>query len=119
MTKKMFNQFLCSSLMLPEHRDALNRRRAEQRKKEKMCRPCIDEQQHALWDCLLTAALRQGKELAVYYKNEQGEHLLRGAISRIVPLRREIYIQAAGVVSRVSLDNIVSLEEICGGDEGC
>ena len=119
MTKKMFNQFLCSSLMLPEHRDALNRRRAEQRKKEKIYRPCIDEQQHALWDRLLTAALRQGKELAVHYKNEQGENLLRGVVYKLVPLRREIYIQAAGVVSRVPLDSIVSLEEICEDGEGC
>lgn len=125
MNKKMFNQFLCSSLMLPEHREALKCRHAEQLKKEKTRCSCIDEQEYVLWNRLLTAALGQGKELAVHYRDEQGQHLLRGVVIRIVPTRREIFIRVAGAVKRVFLDNIISLEGICesgkiySGDESC
>ncbi|NMB36383.1 MAG: YolD-like family protein [Firmicutes bacterium] len=109
MTKRISNQFLCSSLMLPEHRDALERRRREQREKEETRRPCFDEQQLALWDRLLTAALRQEKELLVRYAGEHGVHSLRGIVYRYVPPRREIFIRVAGATKKVPLDNIIGI----------
>ncbi len=119
MSKKMFNQFLCSSLMLPEHREALNRHHAEQRKREETRCPCIDEQQYALWERLLATSLQQGKKLLVCYMNEQGEHSLQGVVCKYAPLSREIFIRDAGAEKRILLSSIVSLEEIHGDDAGC
>lgn len=109
MTQKISNQFLCSSLMLPEHRDALERRRREQREKKETRRPCFDEQQLALWDRLLTAALQQEKELLVRYAGEDGAHSLRGIVYKYVPSCRELFIRAAGATKKVPLDNIISI----------
>ena len=43
MRSKMYNQFLCSSLMLPEHREALTEYHAEERQKEAEYMPEVDE----------------------------------------------------------------------------
>ena len=109
MSKKISNQFLCSSLMLPEHRDALNRRRRKRREREGARRPCFDEQQLALWDRLLTAALQQKKKLLVHYANERGVHAFEGIVYRYLPSSREIFMRAAGVIKKVPLDSIVSI----------
>ncbi|MEW5920814.1 MAG: YolD-like family protein [Bacillota bacterium] len=111
MPAKMFNQFLCSSLMLPEHREALNRHAAELRQQEKSRRPSIDEQQHELWDRLIGDAIREKKELSITCLDEkEGTRLFRGVVCRIDPQRREIIMREAGSVSRMPLDGIVALD---------
>ncbi|NMB40394.1 MAG: YolD-like family protein [Firmicutes bacterium] len=63
MSFKLYNQFQCSSLMLPEHRKAL----AEHRKKatEKQETPCIDEHQFELWECLVQQSYQNGKQVTI------------------------------------------------------
>ncbi len=109
---KMFNQFICSSLMLPEHREALNRHNRELRKQEKECCPYIEEEERDRWDRLLGESLQKGRQLAVTCLEEDGPRLLRGVVCRFEPLRREISMQVAGKVRPIPLDCIVAVQDI-------
>ena len=58
MVKKIYNQFMCSSFMLPEHVEMLERHAREQ-EKEEICRvPIFDEQLLEEWDMLLNQSAR-------------------------------------------------------------
>ena len=67
MRAKMYNQFLCSSLMLPEHREALTRYYVEEQQKEAECMPEVDEQELAVWDQLIRISMAEGCIVAVTY----------------------------------------------------
>ena len=111
MPAKMFNQFLCSSLMLPEHREALNRHNAEMRQ-QKTPRPCIEEQQRELWDRLLIDSLQQGKELSICCMDRRGARRFNGVVCALDPLHQRISIRGTGSVIRIPLDSIISVD--CG-----
>lgn len=119
MPAKMFNQFICSSLMLPEHREALNRHNlALGEQEKKMRRPCIAEQQRELWDRLLHDSLHQGKELMVTTTmNEKDSQLLKGVVCKIDPLQQEIRIKAGGNVRRVPVGSVVAVESVRAVDK--
>lgn len=111
MPEKMFNQFLCSSLMLPEHREALNRRAAQLRQQEKMCRPCIDAQQWELWDRLISEALHQERELSILCLDEQqGSRLLRGVLCGLDPQHRELIIRNSAGMKRIPIESIMGVD---------
>ena len=110
MPQKMFNQFLCSSLMLPEHREALQRRAAQLRQQEKMCRPCIDAQQHELWERLISEALRQKSELSVSFLDaREGIRVFKGMLHSVDGPRREIIMQGKESTYRIPLDSITGV----------
>ncbi len=109
---KMFNQFICSSLMLPEHREALNHHNRKLQKQEKEFCPYIEEEERDRWDRLLGESLQKGRELAVTCLEEDGPRLLRGVVCRFEPLRREISIQVAGKVHPILLACIVAVDRI-------
>lgn len=111
MPEKMFNQFLCSSLMLPEHREALQCRAAELRQQEKMQRPCIDVQQYELWDRLICEAIQHKRELCISYLDKQeGNRLIRGVVCRPDPQRREIIIRNSAGMKRIPLESITGVD---------
>lgn len=66
---KLYNQFFCSSLMLPEHREALAKQKKETG--EQCATPYIDEQQFELWERLVQQSYQDGKKIAikVLYRN--------------------------------------------------
>lgn len=111
MPAKMFNQFICSSLMLPEHRDALNSHNAALREREtKMRRPCIAEERYQLWDQLLCASLHQGKAIMVTIVENEEACMHKGVVRRIEPSRREICMNVDGSVKRITFDSILEVE---------
>ena len=65
--KKMTGQFLCSRMMLPEHKEALYQQRQKIREKENNYVPLFDEQELELWERLFQQSLEQGTEITVTY----------------------------------------------------
>lgn len=78
MIKKLYHQFACSSMMLPEHRGRLNRCRRQEQWEERHRRPLFDEQQWELFQHTLGQSLRQGLPLKVTILNGRGYHTLVG-----------------------------------------
>jgi hypothetical protein len=66
---KLYDQFSCSSFILPEHKEALAKHENEIR--EKIDIPCIDELQLELWSRLVSQSYRNGQNITVktFYKN--------------------------------------------------
>lgn len=111
MPAKMFNQFICSSLMLPEHRDALNRHNAALREREtKVRRPCIAEEQYQLWNQLICASLHQGKAIMVKIVANEEACLYKGIVCRIEPSKGEICMNVEGTVKRIPFHSILEVE---------
>ena len=71
MSKKMQAQFLCSRIMLPEHRRELNRWHHRQEAVSSLCREGVshyemyDEQQREEFDRLVEESLRDGTPLSI------------------------------------------------------
>ena len=63
MILKIYNQFLCSSKMLPEHKEALNDHYIEEKHREEQGMPEIDEQQLEIWEYLIKKSLVRVRNL--------------------------------------------------------
>jgi hypothetical protein len=108
--KKMNDQFLCSRMMLPEHRKALSQRQQKIREAEDRRIPLFDEQELELWEWFLRQSLEQGTKITVSYLSEGGEKIVSG-----VALKNDIpggMIIMAGKKSRVRVEvkKILSIE---------
>lgn len=77
MSKKLYHQFECSSMMLPEHRRDLDRHRERVRLKEER-RPLLDEQQWELFQKTLETAVRKGLPLRVTMPGPNGRQFITG-----------------------------------------
>lgn len=107
--KKLYHQFACSSLMLPEHRRRLSRHREQARREEERRLPCLDEQRQEEFQRALECALRGGLVLKVTLLDETGRHTLAGT-----PLKPAaagfLRLQTAAGVRTVPAGRIISLE---------
>lgn len=110
MPAKMFHQFICSSMMLPEHREALNRHNGELQKQEKICYPYSGEEERACWDRLLHTSLHHGTVLTITTLADTGSCQLSGVVCKVNLLQREISIKAGGKIRCIPLAGIVSIE---------
>jgi hypothetical protein len=99
-TKKLYHQFACSSMMLPEHRGRLERRRREARREEEHRRPQFDEQQRDQFQYLLERSLSQGLKLQVTILTDQGCRILAGTAKQD---------SAAGVLRLKTADGVLKV----------
>lgn len=109
MPAKMFNQFICSSLMLPEHREALTRYHREAREKEKARRPSVGEDDREVWDRLLNISLQQGRELIITTEDEEGTCVTRGVVCKINRTRGIISVRSNAAVEHLAVDLIITI----------
>lgn len=78
MSSKVYHQFACSSMLLPEHRELLNRLQRESRRQEEIRLPDFDQQQQEEWQQLLERSWRENRPLRVTYLNGTGCITRRG-----------------------------------------
>lgn len=107
--KKLYHQFACSSMMLPEHRGRLERRRRQARREEEYRRPQFDEQQWDQFQYLLERSLSEGLPLQVTVLNEQGYRTLVGIACRRSP-PGELRLQTDNGLKTVPVEQIVGLQ---------
>lgn len=108
MSKKLKSQFICSSMMLPEHVTALNDAQRKAEDKELFNIPEIDEQQFELWDSLLWISKIEGKKLKINYIAERGPASIKGVILEMN--QKTININSGGSNSVISIKNIISID---------
>ncbi len=135
-SKKLFNQFACSSLMLPEHRKKLAQhynaspgkeqkgppRRAEEQQVHEQLpdeqfdeqqgeEQLPDEQQCEYWEYLLRQSLEEKTEIGVCFYSEGKLRRVHGKVAKIEPSPAKIYLQAERGTHCIEPGEVLSIEE--------
>jgi hypothetical protein len=109
-SKKMRHQFACSSMMLPEHRGHLDRRRKEIERSEKYSRPLLDEQEQERFQQALQHSLEEGAPLTLTVLKHNSCRRLTGTIIRLEPWAGCLRLRTAAAVETVLIDEVVGVE---------
>lgn len=111
MKKKLYHQFACSSLMLPEHRARLARHRREEALEEWQRRHGPpDEQQLEQFQRLLEQSMHEGLPLKITCLEKGRRHSFTGVVQKRQPHPNRLRIQAEGRVLAIPVSTIVRLE---------
>ena len=111
MRAKLYNQFICSSLMLPEHREGLNEHHAKERLQEKRYVPEVDEQEYEIWEYLIGGSLSEGRRLSVTYMGVSGKITATGVAIEVENAALRMKVENTDRIKSISLNNIISVTE--------
>ncbi len=111
--KKKYQQFQCSQIMLPEHREELQKQRLD--KKNRLNQPSeTDEQEKEHWDSLLQSSLRTGCPLRItcFSSATGGEpRQFTGVVEKILPLYGCIILQTDRGTVKIPTRRITLVQE--------
>lgn len=107
MKKKLYHQFACSSLMLPEHRAGLARHRRNRAAEE---RPAIDEQQLEQLQRLVKRSIAAGLPVTVTFFEKGARRACTGVIPGRQPDPGRLRIQTERGVLAIPVTAIVQVE---------
>ncbi len=110
MSKKLRHQFACSSMMLPEHRGSLNRRRKELERREQHHRPLLDEQEQELFQQALQHSLQHGTPLTLTVLQSSGYRRLTGIVCKLEPWAGSLRLCTAAAAETVLIAEVVAVE---------
>lgn len=116
MSKKYTNQFLCSRMMLPEHREKLARHRREAEQAEATRRPLLDQQRWEEFQAMLERSYFEGARVRVTTLGEDGRRSVTGVVLRLIPALGAIELAGAEGTFRVMLQRVVDMAEITGDE---
>ncbi len=112
MRSKMYNQFICSSLMLPEHREALTEYHLEERQQEEQYMPEVDEQELEVWEYLIGESLSEKKKLNVTYLNRNERKTLTGVAVEAANSALRIKDENIDKIKTINLNEIIAVTEV-------
>ncbi len=107
MSKKYANQFLCSQMILPEHRAALGRHRQEQAKQH--YHPLFDQQQWEQFQALLERSYFEGVRVRVTTLEGNGYRTVTGVVQKMFPDSGMIELTGVKGRQRVVLRRVVAM----------
>lgn len=110
MSKKMRHQFACSSMMLPEHRGHLDRRRKDIERREQQRRPLLDEQEQERFQQALQRSLQQGAPLTVTVLDSCGYRRLTGIVVKLEPWAGCLRLRTNSAVETVLIAEVIAVE---------
>ncbi|NLY38684.1 MAG: YolD-like family protein [Firmicutes bacterium] len=117
MSKKLYHQFACSSLILPEHRAQLQHARDQKRRQEELRRPLLDEQEAEQFQYALEQSQHCGLALRVTLLSGDGYRTVTGIACRTDPVSGKIFLHTASGIRAVSTAEIIAVTlEKEGGD---
>ncbi|MFT8320147.1 MAG: YolD-like family protein [Bacillus sp. (in: firmicutes)] len=96
-----------SRMMLPEHKQVLQRHQKELTKKTK---PIMDEQQIALFSMYITRSIEQGLTLKIQLFHEYEDVYFIGKVQKILVERKEIKISHAKGSEYIGLDEMIDIQ---------
>lgn len=106
--KKIYQQFRCSQIMLPEHRQELKKHREAFRKKNSR-RLSMDEQEREHWDQLLQSSLETGTRLQITYLAPAGLQEATGIVKKVSRFPGCIHLHTPGGVIAVPFREITGV----------
>jgi hypothetical protein len=110
MSKKLRHQFACSSMMLPEHRGHLDRRRKDLKRREQQRRPLFDEQEQERFQQALQRSLQQGLPLTVTVLQSSGCRRLTGIVIKLEPWAGCLRLRTVTAAETVLIDEVIAVE---------
>lgn len=110
MSRKFSDQFLCSRMMLPEHREGLNRRTEQITRQEKYTRPLWDEQQWEQFQLLLQEALEQRLVVEIVRVKEEIHESIIGTLKKADNVTGLIFVQTENKITKVKSEDVLSLQ---------
>ncbi|PKM82106.1 MAG: hypothetical protein CVU88_03525 [Firmicutes bacterium HGW-Firmicutes-13] len=113
MNKKLFNQFICSRMMLPEHREKLNEHHEEIERKENYRLPSFDEQQWDEFEFILSRSLEHGLKIEITVLTEEGYLKTRGVVKKVNPLSGQISISIKEEIKKLPVKDMMAVKEAC------
>ncbi len=108
MSKRISNQFLCSSMMLPEHREEIETMNRDREKKPPP--PEWDEQALELWERLLKQSFKQGEKIKITVFLQDRYLEVAGVVQRLDVSRGRVGIETAAGYKVLELKTICAVE---------
>ncbi len=112
MLSKLYNQYICSSFMLPEHTEALTEYHVEERQKEEQYVPEVDEQELEMWEYLIEESLSEKKWLNVTYLNGGERKTITGVVLEAANSALRIKDENIDKVKTIKLNDIIAVTEV-------
>ncbi len=109
MNRKFSDQFLCSRMMLPEHREGVNRRIRKMDRQGKYSRPLWDEQQWEQFQLLLEKALEQHLVVEITRVKEDVHESISGTLKKADNLTGLIFVQTEDEIVKIKAEDVISL----------
>ncbi len=116
MSKRINNQFFCSSMMLPEHREELETLSKDREKKPPP--PEWDEQALELWERLIQQSLKQGEKIKITIFLHDRYLEVVGVVQRLDASRGRLGIKTAAGCKVLELKTICAVETANGSFPG-
>ncbi len=109
MSKKINNQFLCSRMMLPEHKENLNSRKKKMEYKEKYYIPSFDEQQWEEFQFLINKSLHEKTKIQITVLEKEYKKY-RGIITHTYPEQGLLNIKVENKFKKIAANKIVNIK---------
>lgn len=110
--KKMYHQFNCSAIMLPEHRSMLKKQNEEEKVKNAEPSFLPDEQQLEEFDRHIKISMENREEVDLYLKTNRKNSLkVSGIVKESEQTYNYICILSEGVYIKVHKKNILKIEK--------
>jgi hypothetical protein len=110
MSKKIYHQFTCSRMMLPEHRERLRQQQARRQWDEKHRRPLLDDQQKEAFQQALERSMREGRPLKLTVLDSSGCRHLAGTVIRLEPWAGRFRFRTAAGEITILIDEVIHAE---------
>ncbi len=110
MSKKLYQQFCCSKMMLPEHRRELQKQEHDRRQEEETRLPLFDEQQLELWDRMLSLSLQQKIALTITYRSGEECRTVKGVITAKRSRPAEILLSCGEELLKIPIPKISGMD---------
>ncbi len=111
MSSKLFNQFQCSTMMLPEHVESLHEHRRGKDRSRQLHIPDIDQQQLEEWEWLLRESLDSKSLVRISYIFNGRRNTADGFVEQINIGKRAIILQTPTRVKTIAADKIIFVTE--------
>jgi len=112
MSKKLSNQFLCSRMMLPEHREKLKLYQNKREYEENYRIPQYSDQQLEEFQFLLDRSLKFGLRIELTILTDHGFTNIKGVVKKTEAASGQILVTTREEEIRLEIKNIVGLKEI-------
>ena len=109
MSKKLFDQFNSSRLMLPQHREYLHRQRRLQQLAEENPLPVIDEQQWDEFQRILEQSLREKIEIGVTVWTKEKRLRWQGKAVRLDSATGLVHLATAQGIKKIRAQHLLSI----------
>jgi hypothetical protein len=109
MSKKLLNQFHCSRMMLPEHRQKLKEHQEKTAFKEKYPLPLLDEQQWEEFQHLLHQSIQIGVKLKITVLTSRGYSAITGVVTKVDAVSNQIVLTTARGTEKIAVKQLVDI----------